>query len=663
MALTQKFHVVKDNFCIPVDGIIGRDFLQYYRCLIDYDEMKLTINYNDRQAFIPIQKGPYQDNLILPPRCESIYKITIPDNIKNDSYVSDNIEIKEGIYSARCIFNKEQPYIRIINTTNNYQTISKNFPQITPLNEFKIVKVEEAGSTEERCRKLINILKEKWPTAHHDDMKELCKEFNDIFTIEGDSPSVNNFYTQKIKIKDHSKSSYIKNYRLPHSQKQIINEKLETLLKNKQIEPSVSEYNSPIILVPKKSIDGKKNYRLCIDYRAVNKLLIPDRFPLPRIDEILDNLGRAKYFSVVDLSAGFHQIPIEKDSRPITSFSTDSASYQWTVLPFGLNISPNSFSRMMSIAFSGLPLSTAFLYMDDVIIPGKNERDHIQNLRKVFLTIRRSNLKLNPEKCQFFRKEVVYLGHRCTDQGIFPDNTKLSAIHNYPKPRSGDETKRFVAFANYYRRFIPNFSEIAQPLNKLTRKNTKFVWTKDTENSFQILKQKLAEPPILSYPDFKLPFIVTVDASQIACGAVLSQILNGEDRAICYASKTFTQGEKNKSTIERELIAIHWAVKNFRPYLYGTNFIINSDHKPLTYLFALKEPSSRLTRIRLDLEEYNFTINHIKGKDNCVADALSRISIDELKTLSMTNIRAITRSASRKKENEKPNTIAVHQDI
>lgn len=249
----------------------------------------------------------------------------------------------------------------------------------------------------------------------------------------------------------------------------------------------------------------------------------------------------------------------------------------------------------------------------------------------VFETCRKRNLELNPEKCQFFRHEVTYLGHQCTQKGQLPDNSKLNAIHQYPKPHDGDSTKHFVAFSNYYRRFIPNFASLAQPLNKITRKNSIYQWTTECQESFETLKHHLANPPILAFPDFSKPFIITVDASMKACGSVLSQSHDGFERPIYYASKSCTKGEQNKATIEQELIAMHWVIKQFRPYINGTEFLVRSDHKPLIYLFSLKEPSSRLTRIRLDLEEYSFTVEHIRGKDNVIADALSRITIDDLK--------------------------------
>ena len=383
---------------------------------------------------------------------------------------------------------------------------------------------------------------------------------------------------------------------------------------------------------------------------------------MPRIDDIMDGLGRARYFSVLDLYSGFHQIPLEEDSKDVTSFSTENGSYRFNVLPFGLSVAPNSFSRMMSLAFAGLTPSQCFLYMDDLIVIGCSEEHHLQNLKSVFETCRRYNLKLNPEKCQFFRPEVTYLGHKCTNKGVRPDSSKLEALQKYPVPEDRDAVRRFVAFANYYRRFIPDFAKWASPLNYLTRKKVIFKWTKEAQESFDYLRQSLISQPILQYPDFSKPFVITVDASNVATGAILSQDHDGEDLPVSYASRAFTKGEKNKSTIEKELLAVHFAIKHFRPYVYGTRFTVNSDHRPLVYLFGLKDPSSRLTRIRLDLEEYAFVIHYIKGKTNVGADALSRITIEQLKAMTEVDA-AILTMMTRSKTNRNTNEIRSDDDL
>lgn len=440
---------------------------------------------------------------------------------------------------------------------------------------------------------------------------------------------------------------YIPNYRSIQSQHDEINRQIQKLQQDDIIEPSVSPYNSPILLVPKKAEDQCKKWRLVVDFRQLNKKILADKFPLPRIDEILDQLGRAKYFTTLDLMSGFHQIPLDQESRKYTAFSTTTGHYQFKRLPFGLNISPNSFQRMMNIAMAGLTPEIAFIYIDDIVIIGCSENHHLKNLAEVFERLRYYNLKLNPSKCKFFQTEVVYLGHKITDKGILPDDSKFNTLLNYPTPKNADEVRRFVAFCNYYRKFVENFATIAHPLNQLLRKNTTFIWSNKCQQAFDHLRCTLMSPKILQYPDFNNKFILTTDASDIGCGAVLSQVTEEGDLPVAFASKTFTPGEKNKAVILKELTAIHWAINYFRPYLYGRRFTVRTDHRPLVYLFKIKDPTSKLTRMRLELEEFDFDIVYIRGKENVGADALSRIQItsEELKqnNILVVNTRAMTR--------------------
>jgi len=534
----------------------------------------------------------------------------------------------------------------LINTTNTDQVVSTDNLTYEPLSNYDVVNT----NPDNRKKSVLSQLSKNFPTQFKSQLSSLCTQYSDIFGLETESITTNNFYKQRLRLKD-DEPVYIKNYRSPHSQVNEIQKQVGKLISDGIVEPSVSEYNSPLLLVPKKSSPGSnvKKWRLVIDYRQINKKLLSDKFPLPRIDDILDQLGRAKYFSCLDLMSGFHQIELEKGSRDITSFSTSNGSYRFTRLPFGLKIAPNSFQRMMTIAFSGLEPSQAFLYMDDLIVIGCSEKHMLKNLTDVFEKCRKYNLKLHPEKCSFFMHEVTSLGHKCTDKGILPDDKKYDVIMNYPVPHDADSARRFVAFCNYYRRFIKNFADYSRHITRLCKKNVPFKWTDECENAFQYLKTKLMEPTLLQYPDFTKEFCIITDASKQACGAVLTQNHNGLQLPIAYASRAFTKGESNKCTTEQELAAIHWAILHFRPYIYGKHFLIKTDHRPLTYLFSMINPSSKLTRMRLELEEYDFTVEYLKGKDNYVADALSRITIKDLQNITGNILKVTTRYQNRQK--------------
>lgn len=481
------------------------------------------------------------------------------------------------------------------------------------------------------------------------DIEIICAKFSDIFFLEGDKLGTANVVDQSITVKPNTKPVYTKPYRLPESLKPEINKQIQRMLDDDIIEASNSEWNSPILLVPKKSDSNEKKWRLVVDYRKVNDSIQDDKFPLPNITEILDSLSGSVYFTHLDLHQGFYQASLKPESRNITSFATNTGHYQMKRLPMGLKISPSAFSRMMSIAMSGLTYEQLFIYCDDVICFGRNKEIHNKNLMTVFERFRKMNLKLNASKCDFMKTQLLYLGHVVSAKGVLPDPEKIRVLQNYPIPKTADEVRRFVAFCNYYRKFIPSFSEITIPLNKLCRKNASFIWTEECQRSFENLQNKLTSSPILQYPDFSKEntFVLQTDASNVALGSILC---NEDLKPIAYASRPLNKAELNYPTIQKELLAIIWSVKYFRPYLYGRKFTILTDHKPLIYLFGMKDPSTRLLKFRLQLEEYDYNVVYIKGRDN-VADALSRVTIssEDLKLMhEKINIMVTTRAQAKK---------------
>lgn len=645
--------MVNDDFPIETDAIIGRNFLSNHLCKLDYETFTITICLGQTEVTLPmLTKLSKYENIHIPARTQIITPINF--KVEEDSVIL-NDEIINGVFIANSIMpTKGIPHIKIVNTLERDVKITNFSPKIIPLKNFEILQSRKYKTNEERYKRLLKEINlENLDQISANTLKPILKEFADIFHLNDDILSVNNFYKQQISLNDPS-PVYIKNYRLPESQRDEINKQVEKLIDEKLIEASTSPYNSPLLLVPKKSLDGEKKWRLVVDFRQLNKKIVDDKFPLTRLDDILDNLGRSKYFSTLDLTSSFHQIELHPDSRHLTAFSTNKGHYQFKRLPFGLKISTNSFQRMLSIALAGLD-TEAFLYVDDIIIFGCSINHHNSNLIKIFQRLRKYNLKVNPTKCNFLRKEVTYLGHLITDEGIKTDPLKYEVIKNYPTPANADEIKRFVAFCNYYRRFIPDFAKTAKPLNTVTKKNVKFEWTTECQNAFDELKTKLMNPPILAYPNFQKEFIITTDASDYALGAVLSQGEAGNDLPISYASRTLNKFELNKPPIEKELLAVHWAINFFRPYIYGKKFTVVTDHRPLISLFSHTNPSPKLTRIRIDLADYDFTVQYKQGKLNVNADALSRIKIDTetLKAMIPMNINVLTRRMTKEMEIKK----------
>ncbi|XP_041987906.1 uncharacterized protein LOC121739485 [Aricia agestis] len=415
----------------------------------------------------------------------------------------------------------------------------------------------------------------------------------------------------------------------PECHKQEVEKQINQMLEQNIIEPSSSPWSSPIWVVPKKlDSNGQRKWRIVIDYRKLNDISVGETYPIPQISEILDQLGKSKYFTTLDLASGFHQIRISADDAPKTAFSVPQGHFQFNRMPFGLKNAPSTFQKLMNTCLSGLQGSRCFVYLDDIVIYSFDLESHIDNLKAVFDRLRKFNLKLQPEKCQFLRKEVVYLGHTIGEDGVRPNPKITEAVTKFPTPKSPKDIKSFLGLVSYYRRFIPNFSKIAKSLTNLLKKDAPFSWKEEQQLAFETLKQSLISAPILAYPDFSQPFILTCDASNYAISAILSQGPVGRDRPIAYSSRTLNKAEINYSVTEKECLAIVFGTKVFRPYLFGRRFKIITDHKPLNWLFNCKDPGSRLIRWRLKLEEFDYEIQYKKGKINTNADALSRYPVN-----------------------------------
>lgn len=354
--------MVPDEFNIPSDGIIGRDFNKYFMCKIDYSNMTFTVcTEDDTNIVIPNISEPQTNTISPPAHCETFRMFHLEKF--SEPVVIPAQEIASGVFIPNTVVFDKNPIVRVLNTTEQMKLVENKIKHVHKASEFEFYepKPSKNNKNNERIEHLLNYLS-KTPKYAQRELSKLCIKYADVFHLLGDQMTTNNFYEQKLRMKQED-SIYVKPYRLPQTQKQEINSQVQKLLENKLIEPSVSSFNSPLILVPKKSQNGQKKWRMCVDHRMLNKNLVADKFPLPRIDDILDNLGRARYFSVLDLYSGFHQIPLAKESREMTAFSTEKGSFQFTVVPFGLTVAPNSFSRMMSLAFSGLPPNAVFIYM------------------------------------------------------------------------------------------------------------------------------------------------------------------------------------------------------------------------------------------------------------------------------------------------------------
>lgn len=477
----------------------------------------------------------------------------------------------------------------------------------------------------QRIEKILDLLRLNHLSSFEiENVIELVKVHHDRFYLPDEYLNKTHISFHKIVTTDNLPIN-TKQYRFPPIHREEIHKQVNQLLEKEIVKPSTSPYNSPVWIVPKKpDSSGNKRWRMVIDYRRLNEKTVADAYPLPNISDILDQLGGAKYFSILDLASGFHQIPINEDDACKTAFSTPHGHYEFTRMPFGLRNAPATFQRLMDQVLSGLQGLEMFVYMDDIVIYASSLREHDIKIAKLMARLRSANLTLQIDKCEFLRNEVAYLGHIIGEDGLRPDPQKIEAVKNFPVPRNLKGIRQFLGLAGYYRRFIPDFSRIASPLSNLLKKNATFKWSDSAQNAFCLLRKLLCEEPILQFPDFQKNFILTTDASDYAIGGVLSQGILGQDLPVSYASRVLNNAEKNYSTIEKELLSITYCVNHFRSYLYGRKFTLVTDHQPLTWLHKVKDPTSRLMRWRLKLEEYDYHIIYKKGSTNKNADALSR---------------------------------------
>lgn len=456
-----------------------------------------------------------------------------------------------------------------------------------------------------------------------DSLGKILGKYNDLmFNEETDNLSFTHHIKHHIRTKT-NEPIYTRVYRTTGKHKEVIDKTIEEYLESGIIRHSESPYNAPVWAVPKKmDASGKEKWRVVIDYRKINNETIEDKYPIPNIEDILDKLGRCQYFTTLDLAKGFHQIEIEEKDIEKTAFSTSSGHYEFLRMPFGLKNAPATFQRLMNNVLKEYIGKLCFVYLDDIIIFSTSLEEHLVALNKIFETLRKANLKLSLDKCEFMKRETEYLGHIITTDGIKPNPKKIEAIQKYPLPKTEREIKSFLGLVGYYRKFIQDFAKIAKPMTKYLKKGNKINIT-DIEfiSAYNKFKTLLVNDPILKYPDFSKEFTLTTDASNYAIGAVLAQ----QGHPICFASRTLNQHETNYSVIEKEFLAIVWATKYFRPYLYGRRFTIKSDHRPLQWINSLDESNSKFVRWKVRLSEFDYKVEYLEGKENHVADALSRI--------------------------------------
>ena len=423
-------------------------------------------------------------------------------------------------------------------------------------------------------------------------------------------------------------------YRVSYKDEQMQRQEIEKLLKQGIIEESTSPWSSPIVLVRKK--DG--SVRFCIDFRKLNNITTKDAFPIPRIDDIFDHLSQAEYYTTIDFKSGYFQVGLDPKDRPKTAFSTRDQHFQFTVLPQGVTNGPPAFQRIVSQILGPTRWQYSLAYHDDVIIYSRNFDQHLVHLDDVLSRLDEANFRLNADKCQIARTSIDYLGHHVEQSNIRPNADNIRALLETPEPKTAKEAFRFVKVAEYYRKFIPKFSMIAEPLYKYApttkeqrskRSHVDVDLSDQEKHAFHELKTILTGDLVLCIPNPYLPFKIQTDASKIGIGAVLMQTHQNGDLPIAYLSKKFPSTQMNWPAPEQECYAIIFAIEKWHKYLDGRPFTIETDHKPLLPLTTKQQLNSKCERWRLKLQQYQFNVRYIKGKHNTIADYLSRSPVDD----------------------------------
>ena len=454
----------------------------------------------------------------------------------------------------------------------------------------------------------------------------LLLEYHDVFSLSGTPLGRTDMVEHKIHTGD---AQPIKQQprRVPLHQEEVVKTEIERMISQDVIRPSESPWASPVVIVKKK--DG--SFRFCVDYRKLNGVTEKDAFPLPRVEENLDALSGNTWFTSLDLASGYWQVMMAEEDRPKTAFATKYGLFEFNTMPFGLCNAPATFQRLMERVLRGLQWRSCVLYLDDVVVFGKDFQEHLDRVKEVFQCLREAGLKLKPKKCQLFKLSVAFLGHIVDCYGIGTDPEKVEKIKNWAVPQNVHDIRVFTGLTSYYRSFVKDYAKVAAPLHELTKKNVEFVWEERHEEAFQALKDALSEQIQLSYPVKNGGyFYLDTDASNVAIGAALHQEQEGIEKLLRFASRCLSPAERNYCTTRKELLAVVYFLDYFKHYLLGdkVHVVVRTDHGCLRWLKNMKNPSGQVARWLEKLAAYDWEIQHRAGRSHNNADALSRSPCD-----------------------------------
>ena len=652
LSFRQSFHVFEH---LHVKMIVGLDFLQKNNVTVRFGEVEIpVIGSLASGSTIKIATKPITsdhtsivfptEEVIVPPHSEVIIPVKIsgfpnhstvmlePVLRLSDSSLAGSKSLSV-VKNGRCVYRLMNPTnlpvflkpnhrlakaslidpksVYAFETDNQANVFSLNSDSKTDSQNYENI-LEELGInldcadlSKEQKQKLINFL------GRNREM--FAKDMSEI----GET----NLHTHTIHTGD-AKPVSTPPYRQTPKMRAELEKQLEEMERHGIIEESTSPWHSPVVMVRKPN----NEWRFCVDYRKLNAVTETMSFPIPHMSDVFDTLAesKAEIFSTLDLRSGFWQVPLDKATKMKGAFITHNGVYEFNRLAFGMVNAPMTFQSLMTKVLKNLNFKIALVYIDDLLVFSKDFDQHLHHLDLVFSNLRKANLKLHPSKCKFATKQVKYLGHIVSKDGmsVNPENTEK--IQNAKSPTNAKQVKSVLGMMGYYRKFVKNYAKIAAPLHDLLKKDKKFQWTEECETAFQELKSKLVTAPILRYPQFDKEFILSTDSSDFSIGYVLSQVHDGKELPVCYGGRALRNNELKWHITDKEGLALVEGIQHFRHYLANTKFTVYTDNVSVKYLQNIKDCQGRLGRWSILLQGYNFEIRHRPGSKNHTADYLSR---------------------------------------
>ena len=623
----------------------GQAILDMGRGILLFDGMEISLDEVSTQGSPTVARVTVSKRRVIPPQSVAKVKCDLSQDLPD--YVIEPTSKAKFMMPRVVRKGGTAPVVCVVNPSDRYKLITKGteIARAYPVEEIledsedlesvfvqSVSEVSEGvdqdtsskdkGGIPEHLKQLYKDASKNLDEDQQIQLAQLLIEFQDVFAT--DDFDLGNFTAMEHVIETgDAKPIKQRLRRTPACFAGVEEAHLKKMLDAGVIQESTSDWASAPVLIKKR--DGTVRY--CIDYRAVNDVTVKDMYPLPLIDDCLDTVAGSIWFSKLDANSAYWQIHIREEDRKKTAFLTKYGLYEHVRMGFGLCGAPATFSRAMNLILRGLTWKTVLAFLDDILVLGTSFSDHLKNLREALLRFRQYGLKLKPRKCALYQQEVEFLGRKVGPNMLALTDSDIAVVRDWPVPTCAKHVERFMGLANYHRGFIKDFSNLAAPLYAVVGKHS-FVWSEEQDRAFQAIKKALSTPPVLALPNQSDTFVLDTDASNLAIGAVLSQIQDGKERVIAYGSYALTKEQRRYCVTRKELLAVVRFTRQFRHYLLGKPFVVRTDHSSLRWLTKFREPQGQLARWLEELSQYNMVLRYRAGRDHGNADALSRLPFD-----------------------------------